>query len=129
MAIVVIIGCVILWAFIQASLNDQGIAPRSRGSLRYQRRKARKMGVDLDQVSINPRVPSGWQPTEPVGESHVSDLAWGLSTGLLAIVIMFVGAFVIMFSSIAADWVWAWFLFVIGASWVAQERRKARYRK
>jgi len=128
-AVIVIIGCIILWAFIQAGLKDQGIAPRSRGSLRYQRRKARKTDVEADQVSINPRVPSGWEPDDPVGESHVSDLAWGLSTGFAGIVVMFLGAFVIMGTGIAGDWVWAWFLFVIIGLWVLQARRKARFRE
>ena len=50
MAIVVMILAVIAWLFVQAALADAGQGPRSRGSLRYQRRKAAKLGLDPDKV-------------------------------------------------------------------------------
>jgi hypothetical protein len=55
MHIIVLIICVILWLVIQAHLAKEGIEPRSRGSLRYQRRKARKLGVDVNDVVVRPR--------------------------------------------------------------------------
>ncbi|MBY0509214.1 MAG: hypothetical protein K2P94_03590 [Rhodospirillaceae bacterium] len=55
MTLVIIVGCVILWAVIQRHLNANGIQPRSRGSLRYQRRKARKLSVDVEALEIQTR--------------------------------------------------------------------------
>lgn len=60
-----VIPLIVLWAMIQKSIvKTTGHGPRSRGSLRYQRRKARKMGVDVDDVPYSPRltpVEEGWQ--------------------------------------------------------------------
>ena len=55
MAIVIMIGCVVLWAAIQSSLVNMGEAPRSRGSLRYLRKKARRLGLDPAAVTVRPR--------------------------------------------------------------------------
>ncbi|WP_395444493.1 hypothetical protein [Caulobacter sp. UC70_42] len=54
MAIVVMILAVIAWLFVQAALADAGQGPRSRGSLRYQRRKAAKLGLDPADVEVRP---------------------------------------------------------------------------
>jgi hypothetical protein len=48
------IGCVVLWAILQHHLNANGVQTRSRGSLRYQRRKARRLGIDVEDVEIAP---------------------------------------------------------------------------
>jgi hypothetical protein len=53
----IIIGCVILWAILQNAAYRGGIQNRSRGSLRYQRRQARKLGIDPDKLEINSRAP------------------------------------------------------------------------
>jgi hypothetical protein len=103
---------------------DQGVAPRSRGSLRYQRRKPRRMGVDPHDVPINPRTGS-WQPPEPIGESHVSDLAYSLSMTALLVVLMICGGFVMMASGIDGVWFWAWVLFLLVGQWILWNRRKA----
>ncbi|ETI65719.1 MAG: hypothetical protein COA80_05985 [Leeuwenhoekiella sp.] len=103
---------------------DQGVAPRSRGSLRYQRRKARRMGVDPHDVPINPRAGS-WQPPEPIGESPVSDLAYSLSMTALLVVLMICGGFVMMASGIDGVWFWAWVLFLLVGQWILWNRRKA----
>jgi len=59
--IIILIACVIAWAVIQKSLLDSGVPPRSRSSLRYQRRKARKLGVNAEDLEINSRsrIPDG----------------------------------------------------------------------
>jgi hypothetical protein len=54
-----IVPLIIVWAIIQKSITDTtGQYPRTRGSLRYQRRKARKLSVDAEDVPINPRLVS-----------------------------------------------------------------------
>lgn len=127
MTIIVIVGCVVLWLFVQASLADAGTPPRSRGSLRYQRRKARKVGVQPDAVGINPRVSSGWEPRLPVGESHVADLAWSLSASLIGIIILFAGIVVIAIKG-WGDLFFPWCGIMIFVLWLAQQRRKLRYK-
>jgi len=112
MAIVVIIVCVIAYMFIQASLMDSGETPRSRGSLRYQRRKARRLGVDAENVHIDPRG-SSWEPPQSRGDSHVGDLARGLSWGLGFIILLIGGGFVMMASGLNGDWFWGWALFLL----------------
>ncbi len=61
---IVMVICVILWAVIQKNLRDQGHEPLSRGQLRYMRKKARKQGVDVSQISYKPR-----KGTNPFGGS------------------------------------------------------------
>lgn len=52
-----IIPLIILWAIIQNSIIDStGRYPRSRGSLRYQRRRARKLDLVPEDYPINPRL-------------------------------------------------------------------------
>lgn len=54
MTFVIVFALLIFWAFIQKAYSDAtGEMPRSRGSLRRQRRKARKMGVPDDEVPHN----------------------------------------------------------------------------
>lgn len=55
MAIIVFITAAILWFAIQNCLHDQGVAPLSRGQLRYMRRKARKLGVDSADLPYKPK--------------------------------------------------------------------------
>jgi hypothetical protein len=58
----IIIPLIILWAFIQHHIVETtGQAPRARSSLRHQRRKARKMGLDFEEVPYTPRE----RPLEP----------------------------------------------------------------
>lgn len=82
------------------------------------------MGIDPKDVPINPRAGS-WQPPEPIGESHVSDLAYSLSMTALFIVLMIGGGFVMMASGIEGDWFWAWVLFLLAGQWFLWNRRKA----
>jgi hypothetical protein len=57
MIFLLLVPLIIAWAIIQANIVETtGNAPRSRPSLRYQRRKARKMGVDAEDVAIFPRL-------------------------------------------------------------------------
>ena len=123
MAIVVMILAVIAWLFVQAALADAGQAPRSRGSLRYQRRKAAKLGLDPADVEVRPRG-ADLPPIEPGGRSVVGDLAFGLGFGLLAIVLMFGGAFVLMAMKFPPDAVWVWFGLVIIATFVVNKIRR-----
>jgi hypothetical protein len=51
-----LIGAVILWAFLQrAIVEGTGEASRTRGSLKGQRRKARRMGMEFDGVPYQHR--------------------------------------------------------------------------
>ena len=124
MAIVVMILAVIAWLFVQAALAAAGQGPRSRGSLRYQRRKAAKLGLDPADVEVRPRG-AGPDSIEPVGRSVVGDLAFGLGFGLLAIVLMFGGAFVLMAMKFPPDAVWVWFGVVILATFVLNKIRRS----
>lgn len=56
MGIILIIVGVVFYGFIHHSLRGMGETPRSRGSLRYQRRKARKLGLPVDLVNIRPKM-------------------------------------------------------------------------
>lgn len=123
MAIVVMILAVIAWLFVQAALADAGQAPRSRGSLRYQRRKAAKLGLDPVDVHVRPRGGDP-HPIEPVRRSVVGDLAFGLGFGLLAIVLMFGGAFALMAMRFPPDSVWVWFGVVILVTFIVNKIRR-----
>lgn len=122
MYVVIILALIILWAFIQSSLNDQGVPPRTRGSLRYQRRKVRKLGVAPDDVEITPK-PVDWEPPEPIGTSHTSDLAYGLGGGCLSIAVMAVGVVVILASGWSGDLILPWMLLVLVGTAFAHYRR------
>lgn len=122
MHIVIIIVCVILWAVVQASLKDKGVPPRTRGSLRYQRRKARKMGAAPEDVEIAPR-PADWEPSDPIGTSHASDIAYGLGGGCLSIAVMAVGVVVIFASGWSGDFILPWMLLVVVGTAIAHYRR------
>ncbi|MEI5687754.1 hypothetical protein [Sphingomonas kyungheensis] len=54
-AIIIGIVCLFLSFGIQSSLRKQGVEPLTRGQLRYMRKKARKQGVSVDQISYKPR--------------------------------------------------------------------------
>lgn len=65
---IIMFACAILWLAIQKNLADQGHEPLSRGQLRYMRKKARKQGVDVSQISYRPRKgtnPFGTKPRDP----------------------------------------------------------------
>jgi len=120
MPIVIMVICVIVWLFIQAAMQDQGVQPRSRGSLRYQRRKARRLGLDPEDVPISPR--SGAAPPPEPERSHVGDLAHGLLWGLGLVVLMIVGGFVIMGLGLPGDLFWAWTLALIVVGFLVRRR-------
>lgn len=53
----VIVPLIVLWAIIQQNIiKTTGHMPQSRGSLRYQRSKARKQGIDPEIVEISPHL-------------------------------------------------------------------------
>lgn len=62
---IIIVGCLILQLAISKSLRDQGVEPLSRGQMRYMRKKARKQGVNVSQVSYKPR--TGTNPFPKTG--------------------------------------------------------------
>jgi hypothetical protein len=88
MAIVLGIIAFVAWVFLHAHMDDLGIAPRSRGSLRYQRRKARKLGVDPQSVTVNARVPSHHvaSPYDPAAQKITT--VQHLARGLMLVVVM-----------------------------------------
>jgi hypothetical protein len=115
MAIVVMIICVIMWAFIHAHMQDQGVAPRSRGSLRYQRHKARKLNVDPADLRIRSRE-QPWVKRSTITGSHVGDLKRGLAGGCLLIFTM--AAWVIFWFG-NRSWIGdAWFWIGLVAIWL-----------
>lgn len=123
MVIVVIIICVIAWLFIQAAMADQGLSPRTRGSLRYQRRKAAKLGLDPSDVTVSARqtlVPTA-SPDPP---SHVRALGMSLLISLLALVALAAGSIMIAASRLPADLIFVWWGLVIGVVFLVQHRRK-----
>lgn len=115
MPIIVIVGALIAWAFIAAHNRDNGIAPRSRGSLRYQRRKARRFGIDAADVEISPRGPSYDDPDTITG-SHVGDLKRGLTGGCMGIVAGIVWACICAANDIG-DWILPGWLAIVLATW------------
>ena len=121
------VACAILWLFIQASLADQGVPPRSRGSLRYQRRKARKLGLRFDQVEVRPRIPTGWKPSEPIGDSHVGDLTWTFRLMIGGFLAFIVGA--VLLAPIDVSWSIVWLCAVMIGMLVLQRRRVARFKR
>lgn len=52
---IVMFICVVVWLAIQKNLADQGYEPLTRGQSRYMRKKARRQGVDVSEVSYRPR--------------------------------------------------------------------------
>jgi hypothetical protein len=59
----VLVPLVILWAFVGRHIAETtGSFPRSRGSMRNQRRKATKLGLNPESVAYNPRL----TPYEPL---------------------------------------------------------------
>jgi hypothetical protein len=66
---IVMVICIVLWAAIQKNLTDQGHEPLSRGQLSYMRKKARKQGVDVSQISYKPR-----KGTNPFGGSSAGKI-------------------------------------------------------
>jgi len=62
MVVVLIFVLIVLWAIIQANIVETtGQAPRTRSSMRHQRRKASKLGMDPEEVPYTPRD----RPLEP----------------------------------------------------------------
>ena len=72
MAVVVMIACVILWAVIANYQYSSGTPIRSRGSLRYQRRKARKLGLSLDETPYETRA----EPVSDYEETKAAVNRW-----------------------------------------------------
>lgn len=86
MHIIIMIGCLILWAVVQRHLTDIGHQPLSRGQLRYMRRKARRLGVPVEQVPYRPRrgtnpFSAPYIPTDSLPEPHQRPLELHQSTG------------------------------------------------
>lgn len=124
MVIVVLIVAVIVWLFVHAAMADAGMSPRTRGSLRYQRRKARRLGLDPSDVHVNSRTPD-FTPPEPIGNSHVGDLAWSLGMTVLGLVLMFGGSLWIIAHHMKGDLVFVWWGVVILFLWIAGKIRSA----
>ncbi|MBV1690862.1 hypothetical protein KRR38_25080 [Novosphingobium sp. G106] len=84
------------------------------------------MGVAPEDVEISPR-PVDWEPTEPIGDGHVSDLADGLSGGCLSVVVMFAGIVVIFASGGSGDLMFLWMLVVLVGTALVHYDRTGRW--
>jgi hypothetical protein len=71
--IVVMVVCLILWVIIQNNLRAQGYEPLSRRQMRYMRKRARRMGLDVSEVPYKPR--RGTNPFGPasIKSSHIEE--------------------------------------------------------
>lgn len=107
-------------------MKDHGVPRRTRGALRYQRRKARKIGVAPEDVEVTSGA-SGWKPTEPIGEDHVRDLAYGLGGGCLSVVVMLAGIVAIFASGGSGDIMLLWMLVVLVGTVMVHYDRTGRW--
>ncbi|WP_140419332.1 hypothetical protein [Sphingobium sp. Z007] len=85
MAIIGLIAVLLVGAYTTAYLWDHGLHPRTRGSMRYQRRKANHRGVGFNDVSVNARNDRHPIP-KPRHGTHLETLNRGVSLTLLLIV-------------------------------------------
>ncbi|WP_155908170.1 hypothetical protein [Asticcacaulis sp. YBE204] len=69
-------------------MMDRGIQPRSRGSLRYQRKKARKLGLPVDLVDVRPKYNNYVIMPPREGISHTYNLK--ISLYIIAIAIFYI---------------------------------------
>jgi hypothetical protein len=112
MAIAIIIVCVIAYAFVHASMADQGIGQRSRGSLRYQRRKGRREGLNPEYVLVKSHRTVDQDVPQPTGDSHVSDLAFSLITTFWFLILLISGGMFMAARHVPGDWFWVWLTFL-----------------
>ena len=125
MAVVLMILCVIASLFIHAGLADARAPIRSRGSLRYQRRKARRQGLPVDLVEVRQRPGAVHDWGEPIGTSHVADLAWSFSL-LIGVVVVTIFGLLILGAFVSGIGSLVWCLLVIFAALVLNRRRSTR---
>ncbi|MDE7548287.1 hypothetical protein PY793_09870 [Acetobacter fabarum] len=55
MHIIAVVFFFALWLYIQARMGRAGINPISRSQMRYLKKKARNLNMDIDSVPYNPR--------------------------------------------------------------------------
>lgn len=68
-----IVPLIILWAFVQkAYVDSTGHSMPTRRAAKYQRRKARTLGMDPEEVPYRPRV----QPMEKPKLSRKANIVW-----------------------------------------------------
>lgn len=84
-----IVPLIILYFWMQSHIVDAtGHAPRSRSSLRSQRRKASRMGVDAQDVPYSPRLtPMQNDEQETEGYPRWKVVLWALTAAIWAILL------------------------------------------
>lgn len=123
MAIVALILLGIFWMYVTAYHWDRGENLRSRGSLRYQRRKARRLGVNADQVAVEPRN-AGAQIPEPRHHTHVEGVNRLLASTLLWLVGVPVIAISITMVAYGVDGGWPLAILILAsAAWLIYRRQ------
>jgi len=124
MVVVIMVACLILSFLLSASARDGGVAPRNRGSMRYQQRKANRLGVGFDQVIVNPRVQRNYDPGVPLGKSHLADTVWNLLVIAGSLFGAFFG-FIVLVGLHLQDWFFP-FLFAQGVViyWAGKARQQ-----
>jgi hypothetical protein len=123
MAIVGLIAVLLVGAYTTAYLWDHGVHPRTRGSMRYQRRKANRMGVGFNDVSVSTRN-DRYPIPEPRHRSHIETLNRTVSLTLLLIVgfpaIVIAG----LLLAYAPDFGWPLALvLLLSAGWIIYRRK------
>lgn len=124
MAILGLIAVLLVGAYTTAYLWDHGVHPRSRGSMRYQRRKANRLGVWFNDVSVNTR--NGRHPIpEPRHRTHIETLNRNVSFTLLLIVGVPVIVIAGLLLAYAPDFGWPLALVLLFSTGWLLYRRKA----
>ncbi|WP_152522663.1 hypothetical protein [Sphingobium ummariense] len=122
MAIVGLIAMLLVGAYTTAYLWDNGVHPRTRGSMRYQRRKANRLGVGFNDVSVRTRNDRYPIPESRHG-SHIKTLNRTVSLTLLLVVGVLAIVIAGLLLAYAPDFGWPLALVLLfSAGWLVYRR-------
>jgi uncharacterized membrane protein YhaH (DUF805 family) len=114
------IACVIAWVAIQARLGNTGIPTRSRGSMRYQRRKARQLGLDPQDMAIQSSRGSRHFPED--NNTLITDVFSAIIRSILALLFSIASLIFMMAHDIELSWWLALMLVLFIISFVFRRR-------